>query len=425
MADLFSVFWIVLDMLSMSFFCDAFLSHRKRNYFPVIFFTVGLLTYFIKSSQMQGLQAFVLSVILVYIAVHYFCKGNWSKQLLVVIMGFLLIGILDVLTAYGGSTLLMLSLQTFCQRKLTYVMTVTTGKLLALLTAWMLWHFEIFKHFSSIQRRWIILTLLFPVVSLLMLAVTFGSYQGKEDLSLGAFIFSCALAVANVAILYLLAAMEKETRNKQEIILLNQQMEIQTQNIISLEKSYRAQRTASHEFSHHLQMISNLLDQHKYENTKAYVQNLQGIQTTRLFEINSHHPLIDALLNQKYQFAKEKGIEMQVRVNDLSSVRLPPNALVVMLSNLLDNAIEATEQCYKDRVIHCSMLVDSGVFLSIENTSNQVDIVDGKIASTKLPKEDHGYGLVNVQRILQDLHAEYTYCYSNGWFRFVAEIPIP
>lgn len=147
------------------------------------------------------------------------------------------------------------------------------------------------------------------------------------------------------------------------------------------------------------------------------------MQTTRLFEINSHHPMIDAVLNQKYQLAKEKKIEMQVHVNDLSKVSLPTDAIVVLLSNLVDNAIEASELCSNAQIIHLSFLADSSLFLSIENTSNPVEIINGEIVSTKLPKEEHGYGLANVMRILQDLHAEYTYYYSEGWFRFVAEIP--
>lgn len=424
MSNLCSMVWVILDLLCLRFFFDAFLYRRERKYRPVIWCGVFILVYLVKASRLQGLLPFALTVLLFFGVSNYLYKGSMFRHFFIVIMGFLLIGVLDTLAVYGGSTLLKLSLQAFYQRKLSYVLVVTTGKLLTLLITWTLCHFGIFKNYGNIQKRWIVLTLLFPCVSLLMLAVIFESYQGKEDLSLRAFAFSNALAVANIAILYLLATMEKETRNKQEVALLNQQMEIQTQSIIALEKSYRAQRTASHEFSHQIQMISNFLNQQEYENAKEYVQHLQGIQTTRLFEINSHHPVIDAVLNQKYQLAKEKKIDMQVRVNDLSAVQLPTDAVVVMLSNLLDNAIEAAEQYPEEQVIRCSLLADSVLFLSIENTSNPVDIVDGNIASTKKPKEEHGFGLANVRRILCELHAECTYCYSEGWFRFVAEIPI-
>lgn len=424
MARLFSVFWIFLDLLNLFFFCSAFLLKQNRKCFPVLFVAIGVAIYFVRYSSLAGVNPFLFSVLAVFCASNYLYKGSWFRHLFVVILGFLLIGILDTLVAYGGSALLKLSLQNFYQRKFSYAVVVTTGKLLALFSIWTIYHFGFFRRNSNIQKRWLALIVLFPIVSLFMLAVIFISYQGKEDLSIGAFVFSCALGVSNVAILYLLATMEKETRNRQEIALLKQQMDIQTQSIISLEKSYRAQRTSSHEFSHRLQMIANLLEQQKFREAEEYVRHLQGIQTTRLFEINSHHPMIDAVLNQKYQLAKEKRIEMQVHVNDLSKVSLPTDAVVVFLSNLLDNAIEASAHCSTEQCIHCSFLADSSLFLSIENTSNQVEIINGEIKSTKFPTSEHGYGLANVQRILHDLHAEYTFCYSDGWFRFVAEIPI-
>lgn len=423
MANLFSAFWISLDLLSLLLFCSTFLLKQKRKISPILFLVIGTAIYFIKCSSLSSINPFLFSVVAVYCASKYMYKGSWFRHLFVVIIGFLLIGVLDALVAYGGSTLLKLSLHEFSKRKLSYAVTVTTGKLLALFTSWIIYHFGSFKRYSNIQSRWLLLMLLFPVVSLLMLAVIFTYSQGKEDLSIGAFAFSCALGISNVAILYLLATMEKETRNKQEIALLKQQMDIQTQSIISLEKSYRAQRTSSHEFSHRIQMIANLLEQQQFEEAEKYVHDLQGIQTTRLFEINSHHPIIDAVLNQKYRLAKENRIDMQVHVNDLSKVSLPTDAVVVILSNLLDNSIEASAHCSKERIINCSLLADSSLFLSIENTSNDVKIINGKIESSKFPKEEHGYGLTNVQRILNDLHAEYTYCYSEGLFRFVAEIP--
>ena len=43
---------------------------------------------------------------------------------------------------------------------------------------------------------------------------------------------------------------------------------------------------------------------------------------------------------------------------------------------------------------------------------------------TKKSKINHGYGLSQVQSILAQLHAEYAFDYQDGWFTFVAEIPL-
>lgn len=132
---------------------------------------------------------------------------------------------------------------------------------------------------------------------------------------------------------------------------------------------------------------------------------------------------IDAILNQKYQTAIESQIEMQFCINDLSSIQLSASKLVVLLSNLLDNSIEACRRIETGRQIQCTILEKNGFFLSIRNTSPPVLITEHGIATTKLSASEHGFGLPSVCRILASLHAEYVYDYEDGWFQFTAEIP--
>lgn len=114
---------------------------------------------------------------------------------------------------------------------------------------------------------------------------------------------------------------------------------------------------------------------------------------------------------------------MQVKVNDLSSVGIQANKLVVLLSNLLENAIEACLKLKNDREIVCSIVKEDSIYISIRNTSPPVKIIHGEIATTKQDATEHGYGLPAVKYILDQLSAEYTFAYQDGWFQFVAEIP--
>ena len=173
-----------------------------------------------------------------------------------------------------------------------------------------------------------------------------------------------------------------------------------------------------------MQTIANLIDLGQYDALKNYVGEITKGHSIRVLSVNSHHSVIDAVLNQKYQYAKERDIDFQVRINDLSAIALPSNMLVVLLSNLLDNAIEACERCTGNRQIKCSLIHDLSFYIAIENTSNPIDIVDGKITSIKVDKINHGYGLPNILKILQMLNAEYTFFYSDGFFHFVTEIPL-
>lgn len=147
------------------------------------------------------------------------------------------------------------------------------------------------------------------------------------------------------------------------------------------------------------------------------------MQKTRIFTVNSHHPVIDAVLNQKYQQAQEHEIDVQMQVSDLAYVSISTDHLVVLLSNLLDNAIEACNKLPNHRFIECSLILSDSLYISVRNTSMPVETNGNYIPTTKEPKEDHGYGLPHIDFILKQLHAEYVLSYQNGWFEFAAEIP--
>lgn len=424
MEYVFNALWALLDLVFFYFCWEAFLPSSKSPKRKVITITIAwvigsVYTCFI-STQIPKM---FLSFLLFYFVSSYLYKGAWYQRIICIILGYTISGIVDVLAVYGVSFLLGVSYSEFVWRKTFYVVTVSLGKLISLLLAWTIWKIRKPYPYHAIQKKWLLLTLLFPAVSLVMLAVIFDSFQARQDLSLGALVFSIFLAVANIAIIYLIGIMERSTRQIQENALLQQRMEIQTEGIESLEKNYRAQRKIIHEHNNQIQTIHDLLVSGEYDAVLSYVQQLQQTQTTRIFAVNSHHPIIDAVLNHKYQLAQEKDIDIHITVNDLSGVSLSTYSLVVILSNLLDNAIEACVKLPQDRMIQCSLLLTDSLYLSVRNTSAPVEIKDNYIPTTKEPQEDHGYGLTHIDYILKQLHAEYVLSYHDGWFEFAAEIP--
>lgn len=215
---------------------------------------------------------------------------------------------------------------------------------------------------------------------------------------------------------------QRWTSSDQDALLLRQHMELQRESMRALEQSYRLQRKSTHEFEHHLQVLRDLLAQGETESAREYLDRLQKNRAIHLMSVNSHHPVIDVILNQKHQTAQENGIQMQIRVNDLSAVEIPTDSLVVVLTNLLDNAIEACRRIDGYREIQCSLLYEDSLYISIRNTSPPVEIVEGKIPTSKQDSLSHGFGLLSVSFVLDKLDAEYTFGYDEGWFHFATEI---
>lgn len=426
MSYCFSAIWGITEVLFVYFFLGAFLRLKRKPVqclmAVIIAWGIGFLNACLSPAYWVKLT---VTVCLFFAMGKYMFRGVWYQYLILVVLALTINGLIDTLMLYGTVRFLGISYAEFVWRKFSYVAVITISKLLSLLLAWAFRRIRIPGNFHSVRWRWLLLALLFPAVSFVMLIVVFFGFQGEQDLSARALIFGVFLSVANVAIIYLIGIMEKNAEEARENALLHQEMEIQTDSMIALEKSYRSQRQATHEYKNQLQTIYDLLEGGKTEPAKEYIRQLQGMQTTRIFTVNSHHPIIDAVLNHKYQTAKEKGIDVQMQVNDLSGITIGTDALVVLLSNLLDNAIEACGILPENRRIQCCILAEDGMFLSIRNTSAPVTITDNAVPTSKTPKEEHGFGLPRIQLILKQLQAEYTFSYENGWFEFAAEIPSP
>ena len=214
----------------------------------------------------------------------------------------------------------------------------------------------------------------------------------------------------------------KDSQQDSDMLLLRQHMEMQQESMAALEQNYRMQRKSAHEFEHHIQVLRDLLDRSEVDAAREYLDRLKKNRSIHVMSVSSNHPVIDVILNQKYQTARENEIKMQIQVNDLSALTIPTDSIVVVLTNLLDNAIEACRRLDGYREIFCSVLYDDGLYISIRNTSEPVQIVDGKIPTSKQDSLSHGFGLLSVTYVLDKLDAEYTFGYDEGWFHFAAEI---
>lgn len=420
-----SAIWIGIELLCNIFFCGAFLAKKERSNIKVLVVVIVWIIIGLYSNLgINPLTRQVVTVLLYTFISFLLYKGSYIAHILLALICYIFIATIDTIAVNGMCALLRISFTEFISRQLTYTVVTTMGKFLTCFVTWLLYRFREKKNLAGIQNKWLLLSSLFPAVSAIMFVIFFYNLPSNEDAPASIVGFSGILVIANIAMLYVINAIEKTTMHEQETRLLKQQISIQAENYSALKDNYSAQRKATHEFERHIQVLRDLLDREEYDSVKNYVRGLQENRTLRVFCINSNNPVIDVVLNQKYQLAQENEITMRVQVNDLSSIPYQTDEFVVLLSNLLDNAIEACLRTDRQREILCSILKEDGVYISIRNTSEPVAIVNGGIATSKPNTAEHGFGLPAVKYILERLGAEYTFAYKDGWFRFVAEIPL-
>ena len=236
------------------------------------------------------------------------------------------------------------------------------------------------------------------------------------------------ITVMQIAALLLISWMEQNANFREEAISLQAKSKAQQESIEALSAAYAQQRKLTHDFRAHLSTLDGMLMQQNRDiNTiQTYIHSLQSKQTERILLVNTHHAALDALLNQKALVAKNRKIDIQFSVNDLSPIKIDMVDLTVVISNTLDNAIEACEKLPEtDRQIYVQALLEEDeLFYAIRNKSLPVNMVANQLpASTKENPSFHGNGLQNVHTTLEKYHTLYAMDYENGWFEFATELP--
>ena len=163
----------------------------------------------------------------------------------------------------------------------------------------------------------------------------------------------------------------------------------------------------------------------QYQEAEAYVAKLADAYPDNMQSVDVNHPILNVVLNEKYRLAKRKDISLLFYANDLSELWLEEQDVVSLLSNLLDNAIEASEKLEGEKKIWIKLVKEKRQFvLSIRNpVSAPVVIENNEIHTSKEDKSKHGIGLKNVQMILDKYHGMGMMRYEEGCFFYTAVIP--
>ncbi len=177
--------------------------------------------------------------------------------------------------------------------------------------------------------------------------------------------------------------------------ILEKQIKMQISHYENTEELNNNIRIFKHDYINHLSSLHSLIKNKKIEESREYIEKLICIKPQDEIIFRTGNYLADAILSNKYDSCKEfSKIEFEGNIPE----KIDNSELCVILSNSLDNAIEACEKCGKQCLIKIkSNLVGDYFVYSISNpTVIQNNFTD--IPKTdKSDKKSHGFGLYNIK----------------------------
>lgn len=196
----------------------------------------------------------------------------------------------------------------------------------------------------------------------------------------------------------------------------------------SLSDSFAKQRKKTHEYKNQILCIESLIRKEAYGELAEYVRGLSGHLSNEMDYFSTSNVIVDAILNAKYYEMISHNILFVFQINDLSEINISDEDIVTILSNLLNNAIEACIQCKNKREIKLKFIKeDETAIISVKNTYENNLVHDGgKLLSTKINNsEEHGIGIANIIETIEKYGGSYVIQEREKEFFFSTIIPCP
>lgn len=238
-------------------------------------------------------------------------------------------------------------------------------------------------------------------------------------------IFALGLIVINIMLFYMLQDVADKEHELYERKIFEREARHKLSLYESMAEATRQQRELSHEYQNQLICIQSLLYKKQYENLEKYLKQITGRVLKNLDYIDTNNAIVNAILNEKYFLAVEQGIVMVYKINDLEKVSIEDQDIAVLLSNLLNNAIEACHKCTSEKIIKVKFILeDDNIVISVKNTYNGHVITSGEsYITTKNNKRNHGIGINNIIRVIEKYDGFYSITHDGEFFSFSCVIP--
>lgn len=210
-----------------------------------------------------------------------------------------------------------------------------------------------------------------------------------------------AFVLLLMLIIHIIIVRDQNTTMNTMIGNLKEPMDQITASYIEMEEKNTELRKFRHDTRNLLIALQSLIAEKKYDQASEYIDKMQeDIEATKAKAFDTGNFIADALLESKLKVAKRSDIAMTFE-GRIPAGKVEDVSLVILISNLLDNAIESAALCEGERFIRIESILKKNIWIfTVKNPCrDNVAIRENHIESTKEDREAHGYGLSNIERV--------------------------
>ncbi len=256
--------------------------------------------------------------------------------------------------------------------------------------------------------QWGIVFVLFLTVSQLMLYRVNGHAPFLKAYSMLFLLFGVSWTM-------LLVLLYNYKDRQKRIQILEEKNQVLIQHIKEREEKERESNAWKHDLKYRLDILYKKMKEQD-PGACEYFSSIYGKMEEYDNKLWCRSTLVNGVLNDKLSTARKKQISVTEDI-DYFSCPIKEEDLCVILSNLLDNAIEAAVQAEDPRIGVSVRVRDGKVRIQISNTFGSKPIEkNGMLLTSKKAKRDHGWGITNVTMLAEKNKAAFGYEYDDHVF---------
>lgn len=233
---------------------------------------------------------------------------------------------------------------------------------------------------------------------------------------------SLLIAIVMMVIAFDQYASSKESESYRNMELF--QRKLLSHQYAEIKDIYMNMRGWRHDYHNHLQTMKAYLSMNELKELDEYLFKVEKDLDAVDNLVKSGNVMMDAILNSKISIMKRHNIEVDFKAILPGDLKINDVDLCVMVSNLLENAIEACVQVpVEGRFIRIyTEVYGSQFYMSIQNSSkDNLDFNARNYISNK--RGEHGFGMKRVQLLVDKYNGFLNLQNEPGIF--ASEITIP
>ncbi len=246
-----------------------------------------------------------------------------------------------------------------------------------------------------------------------------------SNIAFSAIIMLCIVAVS----IYVYVRLIEYHNENFKIGIIEKQNKYYKQQLLTINKLSKTSKSVKHDYKNHMSVIKSLLDNENFDELKKYVNNICN-KISEIEKLNyTENIVINSILSFKIDEVKESCIKYEFNIKIPKDLNINSVDITIILSNLLDNAIEACKRDSKtlNKYINLDLMFkDNLLIIKCKNSFDGFINEKGKnIITRKDNKVDCGIGIFNVENVVKKYNGFMEISYDENNFNVDISLIMP